>query len=112
MREVRRDDGELCGFVMQRGGRWRALTVFSGQLADFDDENAAAGHVLRHGLASLAERWELRGRCEDEWRIVCILEANPYRVRLALDYYSLPGVPTADITVDELRSGEWELRRR
>lgn len=112
MIEVRREDGELCGFIAPHGERWRALTVFGGLLHEFDDEDAADAHVRHHGLASLAERWELRARCEDEWHIVCIQEANARRVRLAIGYYSLPGVPTRDVSVDELRTGEFELRRR
>lgn len=110
MQEIRREDGELCGFVAQRGGIWRALTVFSGSLGDCADEEGARSLVRTRGLAALAQRWELRARCEDEWQIVCIQEANPYRVRLALGHYSLPGTPTRELTVDDLRSGEFELR--
>ena len=112
MIEVRREDGELCGFVTGAGEQWRALTVFGAVLGSFDDESTATNHVLHRGLAVLAERWELRARCEQEWHVVCIQEANPRRVRVALGYYSLPDVPTRDISVDELRTGEFELRPR
>jgi hypothetical protein len=67
MIEVRREDGELCRYIRQRGERWQ---------------------------------------------VVCIQEASPRRVRVALGNYSLPGVPTRDISVDELRAGEFELRPR
>ena len=110
MLEVRREDGELCGFVTERAGLWRALTVFGGVLADVADEVTARRVVERTGLASMAERWELRARCEAEWQTVCIQEANPHRVRLALGHYSLPGTPTREIAVEDLRSGEFELR--
>ena len=33
MFEVRRDDGELCGFVVAADGRWSARTVFGDDLA-------------------------------------------------------------------------------
>ena len=112
MIEVRREDGELCGFVLQRADDWAALTVFGADLGRVSSEQDAHTLVLRMGLASLAERWELRARCEDEWRTVCIQEATPRRVRLALGYYSLPGVPTREISADELRAGEFELRLR
>lgn len=112
MIEVRRDDGELCGFAAPLGAQWRALTVFGAVLGTFNSELEATNHVLHRGLAVLAERWELRARCEQEWHIVCIQEANPRRVRVALGYYSLPDVPTRDISIDELRAGEFELRPR
>jgi len=44
-------------------------------------------------------------------QVVCIQEANADSVTLALDYYSLPGVPTMTITVQQLTAGEWELVR-
>ena len=112
MNEVRRDDGELCGFVATRGDGWVALTVFGAELGRTHDEESARALVMRKGLAALADRWELRARCEDEWQTVCIQEANPRRIRLALGYYSLPGVPTRELSVEDIRSGEFELRLR
>ena len=52
----------------------------------------------------------LRSPHGDE-QVVCIQEANPASVTVALDYYSLPGVPTLTISSAQLESGEWELRR-
>lgn len=112
MIEARREDGELCGFVVQRADAWAALTVFGAELGRTEDEHDAHALVIRLGLSSLAERWELRARCEDEWQTICIQEANPHRVRLALGYYSMPGVPTREISADEIRAGEFELRLR
>ena len=109
---MRREDGELCGFVEERHGRWRALTVFGATLCDTDDEQAARRVVLMQGLASLARRWELRARCEQEWQTVCIQEVSPHHIRIALGYYSLPGSPATEIAVDDIRSGEFELRLR
>ena len=111
MRPVRRDtDDELCGHVVERGGTWRSLAVFGAQLGEHDDEQAAVDHVLEHGLASLAARWTLESPGEEP-EIVCIQEANPLTVRMALGYYSMPGVPTLTITTAQLASGEWQLSR-
>jgi hypothetical protein len=109
---VRREsDGELCGHVAQSDdGRWLALTVFGAALGAHDDRQAAIDQVSSEGLASLAERWTLRGG-DGEQQIVCIQEANADSVTVALDYYSLPGVPTLTITRDEIDSGDWEFRR-
>ena len=38
-------------------------------------------------------------------RAVCIIEASPESVRIALDYYSMPGVPTALLTAVDLANG-------
>ena len=112
MFEVRREeDDELCGLVDERGARWVALTVFGGALGEHDRREDAVEQVLGHGLASLADRWTLRHPATGEEEVVCIQEANPSRVTVARGYYSMPGVPTLTITADELRAGEWELRR-
>ena len=106
MIEVRRpSDGELCGFVSATGDRWAALTVFGGLLAEHDSPDAAAGCVLEEGLASLAERWMYRPDPSADWQVVCIQEASPTSVRLALDYYSMPGVPTLTLSSDDLAAG-------
>src|ERR1700754_2697248 len=55
--EVRRDDGELVGFVEPDGTGWRALTVFGAELAVAADRDAAEAEVISAGLAVLAERW-------------------------------------------------------
>ena len=112
MEAVRRaDDGELCGYVEQRGGEWHALTVFGAELGRHDVRAGAVDHVLEHGLSSLAERWTLRDGATGEEEIVCIVEANVRSVTVARGWYSMPGVPTLRITTDQLASGEWELRR-
>ena len=110
MEALRRpSDGELCGYVEQHDGRWRALTVFGAVLGDHDQRSGAADQVLAEGLPSLAERWTLRhGESGDE-EVVCILEVNADAVTVAQGYYSMPGVPTLTITKDQITSGEWEL---
>lgn len=101
--EVRRaEDNELCGFVEESSGGWQSLSVFGGHLASFADMGQAWDHVLSIGLASLAERWWFRENSTSEWQMVCIQEASPESVTLALDYYSMPGVPALTISREQL----------
>lgn len=107
MIEIRRpDDGELCGIVEESApNRWDALAVFGGRLGSFSSEAEAAAHVLEQGLASLALHWWHRGPHSDDWNVCCIQEARPGWVRVALDYYSMPGVPIVEITSADLAAG-------
>ena len=101
--EVRRpEDNELCGFVEESEGGWHSLSVFGGLLDSFAHQSEATDHVLSVGLASLAERWWFREGTESEWQVVCIQEASPESVTLALDYYSMPGVPTITISLHQV----------
>jgi hypothetical protein len=112
MEEVRRvDDDELCGYVSHRDGSWCAQTVFGAELGRHDHRDGAVDQVLAEGLASLADRWTLVEGATGEEQVVCIQEAKPATVTLALDYYSLPGVPTLTLTTEQLTSGDWHLRR-
>jgi len=112
MEEIRRPtDGELCGHVVQRDDRWEALTVFGATIGRHVTRDVAVEQVMNEGLAVLADRWTLRDRRTGDDQVVCVVEANTYDVTVALGYYALPGVPTLRITVDQLASGELELRR-
>lgn len=111
MEAVRREEGELCGFVRSADGGWRAETVFGAALGGAASRDDAVRIVQEVGLASLAERWLLVGGPKPEEQIVCIQEASPEGVTLALDYYSMPGVPTLRISRDELAAGRYVLRR-
>lgn len=111
MVEVRRDDGELCGEVVVVDGRWVARSVFGGVLGEHDTEADAERQVRGEGLAALSERWVLVDRDTGDEEVVCIVEAHPGEVILALGYYSMPGVPTRTLTADELGAGRWELCR-
>jgi hypothetical protein len=105
--EVRRpEDDELEGYVEAVGGAWHALTLFGGLLAMVDTRTAAIEVVHRQGLTSLAERWYWWSRRRGGWRIVLPQEASPGRVRVAVGYYSLPGVETALITAEDLAAGD------
>jgi hypothetical protein len=110
--EVRRqDDEELCGYVEAHGDDWHAITIFGAPLGVHDSRNDAARQVLDVGLASLAERWMLIDAATGEEQIVCIQEASPSSVTLALGYYSLPGVPSLTVSRGDLTGGRWHLDR-
>jgi hypothetical protein len=110
--EVRRDgDGELCGYVVERADTWEALTVFGAGLGEHPTAADAERQVRTEGLASLAERWTLVDAESGDEQIVCIQEASPAGVRLALDYYSLPGVPTLELVPEDLAGPRWRLAR-
>lgn len=113
MEPVRRDeDDELCGYVESTERGWSSLTVFGGLLGEHADRAGAVERVLLDGLAALSERWQLRDTATDDEQPVCVLEATPTRVVLALDEIVYPGVPTTTLQTAELRAGRWILRRR
>lgn len=106
MIEVRRpSDRELCGHVRPFAGERQSLAVFGGTLGVHVSQDAAEAHVREQGLSSLAERWMYRPDPSAEWQIVCIQEASADSVRIALDFYSMPGVPTVTLTRQQLTTG-------
>ncbi len=105
------DDNELCGYVDHRGAEWHAVTIFGGRLGTHDRRGDAEHQVLDVGLASLAERWTLVDTSSGEEQVVCIQQASPSEVTVALGYYSLPGVPTRTVTRGDLASGRCVFRR-
>lgn len=111
MQEVRRSDGELCGYVSQLEGRWLGLSVFGATLAELPTEDDVRRHVEHCGLVALADRWTLIDVASGEEQVVCIQQTSPVEVTVALDYYSLPGVPTMTISVPDLRR-RWRLEHR
>ena len=74
-------------------------------LAEHPTHGDAEAHVLEHGLAVLAEHWWYRPHADAEWQIACIVEARPGAVRLALDYYPMPGVAMVTVTAEDLAQG-------
>jgi len=111
MEEVRRlIDGELCGHVEQRDGSWLAHVVFGAELGCHPTRADAVAQVLSEGLASLSERWTLRRNDGAFDEVVCIQEATPQSVTVAVGFYSMPGVLT--ITASEIAAGEWSMRRQ
>lgn len=112
VQEVRRDDGELCGYIEPRGDRWRSLTSFGATLGDHDGEADARQHVATQGLSALADRWTLIDGSTGEEQVVCIQQVSPAQIEVALGYYSLPGVPSMSIDLEELTAGRWRLEHR
>ena len=111
MEPIHRADGELCGFVRCVEGRWEAVAVFGSRLK-WTSSRAMAEQIVREiGLASLADRWVLTSRLDGREQVVCVQEASPNGVTVALDYYSMPGVPTLRITREQIDGGEYSLRR-
>lgn len=111
MLEVRREgDGELCGHVQEDGDDWLVLSVFGGVLRRCPTRDEATQAVLSEGLDALAAHWILSGPGVDGDQIVCIQDARPRSVTVALDYYSLPGVPTMTIVRADLDAGRFQLR--
>ncbi len=106
------DDNELCGYVHRHGPEWHAMTIFGARLGTHDRREDAERQVFDVGLASLAERWTLIDTASGEEQVVCIQQASPAAVTLALDYYSLPGVPTVTLSRGDLAGGRWQLQRR
>lgn len=104
MIEVRREDGELCGHVRPASDGWEAVVVFGAVLDTAPTQAEAEALVAARGLAALSDRWTLRGSGEDDG-VVCIQEARPDGVRLALGYYSLPGVPSLWIDRADIDAG-------
>lgn len=110
---MRRDhDGELCGYVAPHEGRWRSLTAFGATLSEHDSERDARRHVTDLGLSALADRWTLVDRTTGDEQPVCIQQVSPIAITLALGYYSLPGVPTMTIPIEDLSADRWHLERR
>ncbi len=107
LHEVRRDhDGELAGYVATDAGEWLALTVFHGLLGRTQTFEGACELVRRRGLDALAEHWYWFSRRTGRWRVVLPQESAPGRVRVALGYYSLPGVAVTAITSADLAAGD------
>lgn len=106
MIEVRRElDNELCGFVLESILGWKSLTVFGGLLGIHPARDLAETHVLDVGLASLSSHWYFRSSAHEEWQICCIQEASPTSVTIALDYYSMPGVPILQLNAEDFDKG-------
>lgn len=106
---IHRSDGELCGFIRAHSSEWQVLTVFGAVISATATRSEAEQMVLDTALAVLSERWLLARPGHDE-QIVCIQEASPESVTIALDYYSMPGVPTLTISRDEIDAGDVALR--
>ncbi len=104
--EVRRDDGELLGFVRPTDdGRWAGLAVFGGTIGTRPTVAAARALVLEDGLASLADRWFYRPAGDGDWQVVRIQEAWPGRAVGVVGLYALPDVPPFEVKAADLAAG-------
>ncbi len=111
MQEVRRgNDDELCGFVTEHDGQWRACVIFGTVIGVHATRDDAVDQVLAEGLACLTGLWGLRGDDGTD-EPVRIVEASPDGVTVALGYYALADVPRVTITAADLRAGVWTLER-
>jgi hypothetical protein len=113
--EVRRDDGELIGFVEPAGdGGWRALTVFGAELATAPDQDAAIDEVRSAGLGVLTERWWYHDG--QEWVPAAIQEARPGQVTVvvgeAAQFVNVVGSSAAAAAVTLTGPDAAALRRR
>lgn len=111
MEEVRRDDGELCGYVAATNDGWAAATLFGAIIGVHVELDGAIEQVLNDGLECLAERWTLHRSGIEEGEVVCIIEARPGGATLALGHYALADAPRMTVTAADLASGQWVLRR-
>ena len=85
--------------------------MFGAVLGAHEQKVNAIAQVQDDGLASLAERWMLDRYDGEPEAVVCVVEANASGVMLALDYYSMPGVPTLWVSSAEIIAGRVRLRR-
>ena len=85
--------------------------LFGGLPGAHPDGEDAAPHVRSEGLAALAERWTLVDLASGDEQAVCIQDASPTGVTVALDCSSLPGVPTRRLDGDDLAGDRWRLDR-
>lgn len=105
---VRREDGELIGFLAEDADGWRPLTVFGHQIAEPTDRVDAEGRLHSVGMSYLAEKWEVRDGAD--WISAQLVEASPAEVTVQLvdffdhaDRYGERLVLSAPVAPDLLR---------
>lgn len=82
---VHREDGELLGLLAAEGDFWVPCTVFGFKLCGALPRQEAVDYLHAHGLACLADTWELSEG--GEWLNVRIIEANPRSVTVSFADY-------------------------
>ena len=105
---VRREDGELIGFLAQDADGWRPLTVFGHPIADAGDRVDAEDRLHSVGISYVAEKWEVRDGAD--WISAQLVEASPAGVTVQLvdffdhaDRYGERQRLTAPVGDDRLR---------
>ena len=113
---VRRADDGSCSDTWHRSttGGGSAQAVFGGVLGIGDTAAAARALVERDGLASLvAALVPPVASPDDEWEVVVVQEAWPGRAIVVEGPYALAGMPTVEISGEDLAAGvEMTLSRR
>lgn len=79
---VRREDGELIGFLSREPAGWCPRTVFGHPIGQAEDRATAEEHLHAVGMSYLAERWELLEG--SEWISVELVEVSPSGVTVQL----------------------------
>ena len=83
--EVRRDDGELCGFVATVSTGYQPLTIFSIPFGSIGSLEACVEFVRANGLLAIRDRW--LAKVDGKWQEVLIQEANTTSVRVTTDIF-------------------------
>lgn len=84
-KEVRRDDGELCGFVARVGTGYQPLTIFSVPFGSISSLESCVEFVRENGLVAIRDRW--LAEIDGDWQEVLIQEANTASVRVTTDIF-------------------------
>ncbi|MCK0113572.1 hypothetical protein MWU75_15610 [Ornithinimicrobium sp. F0845] len=79
---VRREDGELIGFLAEDSSGWQPRTVFGHPIGEVGEREAAEDRLHAIGMSYLAEKWEVRDGAD--WIGVQLVEASPTRVTVQL----------------------------
>ncbi|NLG22965.1 MAG: hypothetical protein GX555_16215 [Actinomycetales bacterium] len=105
---VRREDGELIGFLAQDADGWRPMTVFGHPIAEVGAHGEAEERLHAVGMSYLAEKWEVRDGAD--WISAQLVEASPAGVTVQLvdffdhaDRYGERQRLTAPVGDDRLR---------
>ncbi|MEY3408200.1 MAG: hypothetical protein RL038_1261 [Actinomycetota bacterium] len=85
--EVRRHDGEICGYVVSEADQFLALTIFLVPVLSFAAKSEALDFVKERGLDLLQANWF--GFIDDEWQLVRIQEASAEFVTVTTDIYGV-----------------------
>lgn len=79
---VRREDGELIGFLAEDTSGWCPLTVFGHPIAEAGDRVDAEARLHSVGMSYLAQKWEV---CDGaDWISAELVEASPAGVTVQL----------------------------
>ena len=78
----REDDGELLGFVANKGASWDAQTIFGYSIAQLDSKEAAERAVREKGLSFLTGVWQYFDEDDQAWHACVLKEAYEHQVKV------------------------------